>query len=392
MVLGNDFLQPYVDGRVYREARSLVRAGHKVTVVCWARTITNEILRDVPFSESYDGIEVKRAFSPIAPLGSPVVIRVYQHLQAMRRLAAVISKTKTDVLHCHDFNTLFTRVFLRNFNKPLVYDSHEDFINMINEVLPGYMLWLARKTERYLLEHYVDHAISVCEPIIRSLENYGVKNTSLVMNCRDLGDYAKISKSRVRTLRERVANDNEIIVLYIGSMGGDRGLKELIDIFNDGGSDLEKIKLVLGGYGHMQERIQACVQSSSNISWVGFVPGDELIEYNLAADIMAVLFNPARQSQRVCLPNKLFEAMASSKPIIVCKGTEAARIVESEDCGLIVPYGDKSALKRAVIKLADDSKLRLRLGKNGLKAAKSIYNWGVQEGRLISIYKNLTQR
>ena len=41
LVLGNDFLYPYIDERVYKEAKTFRKEGWDVCVVCWARTITN---------------------------------------------------------------------------------------------------------------------------------------------------------------------------------------------------------------------------------------------------------------------------------------------------------------------------------------------------------------
>jgi glycosyltransferase involved in cell wall biosynthesis len=389
-------LKPYVDGRVYREARSLTRAGHKVTIICWARTITNEMTSDQPAKEMYDGIKVKRIFSPIAPMGSSILRRVTQHLKAMKEIAAEIKKTRTDAVHFHDFNTLFVLRYLKNFKKPVVYDSHEDFINMLDDVLPVYMLWYARITERKLIKR-ADWAITIAEPVAESLRDYGAKKTVLVMNCRDLQDYRKVSVPKVKKLKKEIAPKKETIVLYIGSIGRDRGIKDLVDVFRMAAVNLKyrkklkNTKLILGGMGHLEKRALECVRSMTNVEWVGYVPGDTLIEYNFASDIMVVLFNPARPSQARTLPNKLFEAMAARRPIIVCDDTESAKIVKKEKCGLTVPYGDKNALADAIVKLANDKNLRKELGKRGYEAAKREYNWSVQEKRLLDIYSEISK-
>ena len=181
MVLGIDFLKPYVDGRVHREARSLVRSGHKVTIICWARTITNEMTAGEPGKEVYDGISVKRVFSPISPIGSSIIRRVSQHLRAMKAIAGEIKNIQADALHFHDFNTLFVLRYLKDNRLPVVYDSHEDFINMLDDVLPSYMLWYARITERKLIKK-VDVAITIAEPVAASLAEYGAKKVVLVMS------------------------------------------------------------------------------------------------------------------------------------------------------------------------------------------------------------------
>jgi len=56
MVLGNDFLKPFVDNRVYKEAKALVEKGNEVTVICWARTIDNMSLNNLPITEKYENI------------------------------------------------------------------------------------------------------------------------------------------------------------------------------------------------------------------------------------------------------------------------------------------------------------------------------------------------
>lgn len=396
MILGIDFLKPYVDGRVYREARSLTAAGHNVTIICWARTITNETTSSEPAQDEYEGINIKRVFSPISPIGSSLIVRVNQHLSAMRAIAKEIKATESDALHFHDFNTLFTLRYLKNNDLPVIYDSHEDFINMLDDVLPGYLLWFARRKERKLIKK-VDWAITISEPVAESLREYGAKKTVLVMNCRDLDDYDNASKKNVKELKAKLAPGSEVITLYIGSIGNDRDLKTLVEVFKLAENDskyskkLQNVKLVAGGFGHLEARFRDCVASLKNAEWTGFVPGEKLIEHNLASDIMVVLFNPARPSQGRTLPNKLFEAMAAGKPIIVCRGTEGARIVEEEECGLSVTYGDKKSLADAIVRLAGDPALREKLGKKGYAAAKNTYNWRSQEARLLEIYNSITK-
>jgi glycosyltransferase involved in cell wall biosynthesis len=389
MVLGIDFEKPYVDGRVHREARSLVRAGHNVTIVCWARTITNENLTDLPAESKYDGIKIKRVFSPISPVDSSKFTRIRQHLKAMKKIAEVVVETPTDALHCHDYNTLFVTRYLDKFRKPLVYDSHEDFINMLDDVLPWYMLGIARGQERKLISNHVNYAITIAEPVAETLREYGADKTVLVMNCRELDDYDGISSKKIIDLKNKYIKDDELMVLYLGVIGRDRGLKDLVEVFRRGIKD--NIKLVIGGMGHLENELRGCVKDVKSASWVGFVPGKKLIEYNLASDIMLVLFNPARPSQARTLPNKLFEAMAAAKPIIVCEGTEAAKIVEKEKCGLTIPYGNTKALADAIVKLADDPALRTKLGKAGRAAAEREYNWKLQEKRLLDIYEEINK-
>ncbi len=66
-----------------------------------------------------------------------------------------------------------------------------------------------------------------------------------------------------------------------------------------------------------------------------------------------------------------------------------APIVEAEECGLLVPYGDVPALRAALQRLRDDVALRERLGRNGAEAFRRQYNWDAMEKRLLRLYEDL---
>ena len=66
MLLGHDFIHPYPDPRVYKEAVSLVGAGYEVAVVGWSRR------RENPTGEERDGIRVYRVFQGIPRAATPL--------------------------------------------------------------------------------------------------------------------------------------------------------------------------------------------------------------------------------------------------------------------------------------------------------------------------------
>ncbi|PIV69842.1 MAG: hypothetical protein COS08_03335, partial [Euryarchaeota archaeon CG01_land_8_20_14_3_00_38_12] len=116
MVLGNDFLKPFVDNRVYKEAKALVEKGNEVTVICWARTIDNMSLNNLPITEKYENINIIRVFQNISQTSSPLFIRILQHVMAFKKISKMIKTIKPDVVHCHDFNTLLSIIFVKKKN------------------------------------------------------------------------------------------------------------------------------------------------------------------------------------------------------------------------------------------------------------------------------------
>jgi len=113
---------------------------------------------------------------------------------------------------------------------------------------------------------------------------------------------------------------------------------------------------------------------------------DEIIQNTLDADLTLALYDPGIPNNVYASPNKLFEAMASGIPIIVNENTSMANIVRKENCGIIIPYGNKESLIEAISCLKDNKGLRKRLGDNGRKAYENKYNWKIMENRLNGIY------
>ena len=74
------------------------------------------------------------------------------------------------------------------------------------------------------------------------------------------------------------------------------------------------------------------------------------------------------------VPSKIYEAMASSLPILLIAEGEAARRVESAECGLAVAPGDAKGAMTAVVRLVSDGQLRERFGAAGRRAAETLYN------------------
>jgi glycosyltransferase involved in cell wall biosynthesis len=81
--------------------------------------------------------------------------------------------------------------------------------------------------------------------------------------------------------------------------------------------------------------------------------------------------------------------MMCGKPIIVSDASAMANIVRKEQCGVVVPYGDVSALADALKTCRKDPQLRAELGNNGRKAYEERYSWAIMEERVLSGYRAL---
>jgi glycosyltransferase involved in cell wall biosynthesis len=170
----------------------------------------------------------------------------------------------------------------------------------------------------------------------------------------------------------------EMTVLYAGQIVSDRGILELIDAVSAGSG----IELVLIGYGRIESEVSEAMSRRRNGVFLGWKSHEEILSQTRDCDVVYAMYNPDVPNNRFASPNKLFEAMACGKPILVNDNTRLAELVRTHNCGLVVPYGDVDSLRAALSNLRDNESLAKELGANGLKAYEKYYNWDIMEDRL----------
>lgn len=374
MLVSNPFIS---DPRVYNEAKTLIQAGYEVTVIAWDREKQN------PARQNWDGIEVVRLRTRLLPKRHRFGWRLWVGFnlilwqrQAYRQALALNKESPLDVIHCHDLDTLAIGTRLkRKLGLPLIYDAHEIYGYMMARIFPRWIanifLWLEKR-----LITKVDWIINVTESQKRYFNAITEKPISVVVNCKPLQslDYRPPD------------NQGNFTLLYIGSLHQGRAVPMLVQAVKE----LPGIRCLIGGVGqpaYVRALEEECSRTS-NVTFLGRVPFDEVIPMTKKADSVFLMVNPEDLNNSMGLGNKQFEAMVCGRPIICTKGTYSGEVTEQEEVGLAVEYTEE-ALREAIIKLRDNPELREMLGRNALRAAVTKYNWQKQEEKLIALYKSL---
>ncbi len=373
MILSNPFI---VDPRVYKEAKTLVEAGHDVSVIVWDRH------REYEPETIIEGIKIVRVHNtklmkilPNDLFRNPLWWRIaYKKALELYR-----NGYKFDVVHCHDLDTLQTGVWLKKKIKiKLVYDAHEIFGYMIARNMPKIIVKMAFWMEKKLIK-IVDHIIVAEETYknyFRSLVGKKIPITT-ILNCKEL-----------ITDRYIPPKNDVFTIIYIGVLNRSRFFPEAVEVIGE----IDDVKFIIAGKKeNMYEEIKKLSERYDNIEFLGTIPYNKVIPYTLKADAVLCMINPKDVNNKIASANKQFEAMVCGRPIIATRGTRSGEITEKEKCGLVINYS-KEDLRKAIITLRDDPKLREELGKNALKAAIEKYNWKNEKKKLISIYDSITDR
>jgi glycosyltransferase involved in cell wall biosynthesis len=373
MFVSNAFVS---DPRVYAEARSLVGAGYEVTVVAWDREKQN------PPEQNWDGIRVVRLRTGL-PVRYGFASRLWHAFnlllwqrQAYRQALILNRENRFDVIHCHDLDTLHIGIRLkRRLGLPLIYDAHEIYGYVIARTCPGWTARIFLWWEKRLLKR-VDKIINVCEPQKKYFNSITEKPISVIMNCKPL-----------QTTEYQPANTGKnFTLLYIGTLHQGRALPMLVQA----AKELPGVRCLIGGtgiLGYVQALKEECSRTS-NVTFLGKVPFEEVIPMTKEADCVFLMLNPKDLNNSMGLGNKQFEAMVCGRPIICTRGTYSGELTEQEQVGLSVEYSEE-ALKEAIIKLRDDTRLREKLGRKALRAAITKYNWQKQGEKLLELYESL---
>ena len=369
MTLSNPFTH---DPRVYNEALTLVKIGHKVTVLAWDRK--NQILPP----ETRDGIKIIRSYNTdfMKLLPHDFFRFRYWWNQGYKDALKLYKKEPFDVVHSHDFDSLPIGVKLKKkLGIKLVYDAHEIWGYMVAADLPKVAVDYFLNQEKKLIKK-IDAFIIAEDKYADYYKTITNVELTPILNCKHL-----ISKNY------EPPGNKEFISLYLGSLDQNRFLLELVDVLGE----IKNVRCIIGGMRSRTSYFNALINkcnNTPNVDFIGKVPMKDVIPMTKKADVIICMIQPYNINTKWATANKQFEAMVTGRPIICTKGTRSGEITKQEKCGIVVDY-TKEALKEAIIKLRDNPKLRKDLGKNALKAAINKYNWELEEKKLQELYDKL---
>jgi len=166
-------------------------------------------------------------------------------------------------------------------------------------------------------------------------------------------------------------NEEQLVLLYGGLHGIAQGLDQLILAAKE--LDQENVKFYLVGDGPEKKKLLALAKNLQleNVHFIDPVEKLSMPALLAAADICII---PLKVYLPGAVPSKLYEAMASQRPVILIAEGEAAKIVEEARCGLTIQPGNIAGIVESIICLQKDSNLRKEMGRQGRKVVEKSYN------------------
>lgn len=373
------------DRRVWQEARALVEAGYRVSIIC-PKSRGFEKSR-----ETLEGIEIYRhaLWEAASPLG--YLIEYTWALAAQFLLAVGIhARTRFRIVHaCNPPDLIFlVALVFKLLGVRFIFDHHD-----LNPELweakfgnrRGLFHWLLCLAER-LTFRTADVSIATNESYREVALTRGKMRPERVFIVRSSPDLAKIRRGPPQPELKR---GRPFLVLYLGTMGPQegvdlmlhsaehlikkRGRQDVSFVFIGGGSEIPRLKAQAAATG-----------IEPFVNFTGRIPDDELAAYLFTADVCAAP-DPKNPMNDKSTMNKILEYMAYARPVVLFDLTEGRR--SAGDAALYARPNDPVDFAEQILKLLDSESLRRQLGDIGRRRIEEKLNWEIEKKALLAAYE-----
>ena len=386
------------DIRVEKICNTLLENGWEVHLVC-----RNRLGRLV--EETYNDICIHRLpflTKKLGRLNSIFSFPAFFNPLWLLRINKVAKQHHVDIIIVRDLPMAPAAIFVGKLHKiPVILDMAEcypELIRLIWKYEPFQIknVFIRNPIFADIVEHFVlnnvDHIFVMVKESKNRLINKRISadKITIVSNTPVLERFQDAKATFPGTIGQ---NKGKLIMLYVGFVNFSRGLDTVLESLQKFIEINNKVYLVIIGTGNAEKHLQNMVKRFKLERYVGFegwVDNKIIPEYVISSDVCLVPHHKCGHWDNT-IPNKLFDYMAASKPVLVSNVEPMKRIVEGENCGLV--YEDKnteSFISQIVI--LQDLELRRKLGLNGAKAVKERYNWDNESVAMLNSIKGFIRQ
>mgnify|MGYP000201320215 CR=1 FL=1 len=360
------------DSRASKEIISLINNKFNVTVLGWDRDKRIKDYKDIKINDT----KVKMVFFKFdSEYGkSKRTILGLLLFQIWLLFKLIVNNRKYEVIHACDFDCGYISLIVSKlFNKKLVYDMYDYYTD--SRPLPVKIEKLVNKMENSIINN-ANVSIICGEWRTKQISKSHPKKLIVIHNTPDIGKITK--KSVIKS------NSKKIKIAYVGILQENRLILEILSEIK--GSD--KYELHIGGFGIFEKNIKEITKKYKNIYYYGSLPYNDVLSLESDCDILFATYDPKIKNHKYSAPNKVYEAMALGKPIIVCKNTGIDELVVDNNIGFAIKYDAKDFVEKLDLLFKDSRKIS-KMKEASSKMYKEKYNWTIMESRLIEAYKEL---
>lgn len=361
----------------YKLTKSIAELGNKVIAIGVKREIKSSSgkIEEVDFSESMK-------LHNVSYLEIPVNISYARGLRNFLGVLSYQSKVMREVMkRVKDIDVLYAIDFLMAIplatislmkRKRFIYHIADNFVDAykVPRILKPFFLMIDK-----LLVNIASAIVIPDETrITKYLEKHRHKMYIIYNSPEDIFNQVDIHE------RKNDQSKGTLRIAYFGVLTEDRFLKELCKTVTEIGS----LELHIGGFGPLESYISEQAKHCERIKFYGKIPYTKVLDIQKDADLLIAMYDPSVANNRRSSPNKLFEAMMLSKPIIVSKGMGVENFVISNNIGFVSEYSIQS-FNHLIRSILENKSILDSLGRNGRKLYETNYSWDKMKEKIAII-------
>ncbi|MGP9707028.1 glycosyltransferase family 4 protein [Brachybacterium sp. AOP24-D1-21] len=150
------------------------------------------------------------------------------------------------------------------------------------------------------------------------------------------------------SMRQELGIDNDaVVLLYAGTMGGAQGLSSLITAASRFSSS--EVTVLLAGSGTHEEELRAQVEAAGAtvVRFLGRRPQEQMSDLYATADISYVSLND-HPLARMTMPSKIQASLAAGRAILIAAQGDARKVVLDSGAGVAAKPDDPDSIEQAL--------------------------------------------
>ena len=335
------------DPRVINSARWLVEAGHSVTIHAYDRQHFSQQESEI------DGVLISRYHLGKSPYGG--LVKTALGLKKFTKKAiSLISKSKPDVIICHDADTLEIGCSIKkSLGIPLVLDMHD--LQHTWVLMPNPKSLFRRIASRRMKKIFLNKLTNADLIITSSGSIENGKYPGFKEWLTSFGFESTVVENRpIKAIQIPLPNEDSWTVSHIGRIRDIDSIELLLQAIQII-PKAQRPKLLIAGDGTSWKKAKQIIENLSQESQIKFeIKGsyqkEDLEQLLMDTNVMYAVYDPARGNiNDGALPVKMFDAASLGIPSIVNSNCLMAEICESEKLGISVEWGNSQALSEALL-------------------------------------------
>ena len=326
----------------------------------------------------------------------PSPLKLFLDVFIILKMIWLLATRKYDVVHAHEEAVFFAWFLKPIFRYKLIYDMHSSLPQQLTNfkfTTSKTLIGLFKYLEDRCL-HSAEAVITICpdlrdyvDSIITKKEKHFLIENSIFEDIK-LKNPTKVNNNKGSDSfnLNGFVNENEDLLVYAGTLEKYQGIDILVKSMKEVVSKSDTVKLLIAGGTKEQvlefSNLADSLGLSEKVKFTGRVPQNIAKDYTNKADI---LLSP--RSDGTNTPLKIYEQLASGKPLVATKIYSHTQVLTDEVAFLVEPNPEDMA-KGILLAIQNKESAEAKVA-NAMKLYEDVYSRKVYKTKLKKLLESL---